>query len=54
MSAMTAARLPFTLPDTEAATNTYLRPPWYLRMWYATGMLEHLVRVGAAILVGRA
>ena len=51
---MITPRLSLTFPDRASATLTSPRLPGYSRMWYAMGMLKHIVRVGGVILGGGA
>ncbi len=51
---MTTSPLSLTFPDRASATLTSPRLPDYSRIWYAMGMLEHIVRVGGVIPGGAA
>ena len=51
---MSAPRLPLTLPYREASTDMSRLLPGCRRMWYASGVLEHIVRVVAVKAGGRA
>lgn len=49
---MITSHLSLTLPYRESATYASPLRPARLRMWYASGVLEHIVWVVAAILRG--
>ncbi len=51
---MTTSHLSLTFLERASATRTSPRLPDYSRMWYAIGMLEHIVRVGGVIPGGAA
>ena len=51
---MTTPHLSLTLLHRASATHTAQVLPDHSRIWYALGMLEHIVRVVAVILGGRA
>lgn len=51
---MSAPRLPLTLPYRESATYASPLLPATCRIWYALGMVKHIVGAGVAIRGGQA